>query len=130
MASGIAAAIGYMLSFISTKTYYNLETSLSMAGIALFNCIIVGIGIILMYNILPETKCRTQEDIELHFSDNSKNVTNRKIARLNSRQKDEMDVDYVWTTTSNLDIIMEIENKHIQIESQNGRDNRSVVDDV
>lgn len=33
-----------------------------------------------MYNILPETEGRSLEDIELHFSDNSKGITNRKIA--------------------------------------------------
>lgn len=36
-----------------------------------------------MYLILPETEDRSLEDIELHFSDNSKNLTDRKIAKLN-----------------------------------------------
>lgn len=34
-----------------------------------------------MYNILPETENRTLEDIELHFSDNSKKLTDRKIMK-------------------------------------------------
>lgn len=36
-----------------------------------------------MYQILPETEDRSLEDIELHFSDNSKKLTDRKIAKLN-----------------------------------------------
>lgn len=35
-----------------------------------------------MFFILPETENRTLEDIELHFSDNSKKITDRKIQKL------------------------------------------------
>lgn len=34
-----------------------------------------------MYYILPETDKCTLEDIELHFSDNQKSLTDRKVAR-------------------------------------------------
>lgn len=34
-----------------------------------------------MYFVLPETEDRTLEDIELHFSDNSKKITDRKIRK-------------------------------------------------
>lgn len=57
-----------------------METTLSLAGMTLlFNrtCIFC---LILMYNILPETEDRSLEDIELHFADNSKRITDRKIA--------------------------------------------------
>lgn len=50
-----------------------------MPGVALFNCIVIAIGIVLMYKILPETENRTLEDIEMHFSDGSKKITDRKI---------------------------------------------------
>lgn len=60
-----------------------------MPGVALFNCITTAFGLILMYNILPETEGRTLEDIELHFSDNSKNITDRKISKLKSMQTQE-----------------------------------------
>lgn len=36
-----------------------------------------------MYLTLPETEMRTLEDIELHFSDNSKSITDINI-RMNS----------------------------------------------
>lgn len=34
-----------------------------------------------MYFILPETEGRSLEEIELHFSDNSKKITNRRIPK-------------------------------------------------
>lgn len=58
-----------------------------MAGIALFNSIVVVLGLILMYNILPDTDNRTLEEIELHFADNSKKITDRKIQKINSKSE-------------------------------------------
>lgn len=89
MAVGLAAAFDYLLTFTSTKTYYNLETSISMPGITLINCVIAGLGIVLMYKIMPETENKTLEDIELHFSDDTKKITDRKIAKNNSTKKEE-----------------------------------------
>lgn len=37
-----------------------------------------------MYKILPETENRTLEDIELHFSDNSRKLTDRHIYKSKS----------------------------------------------
>ncbi|XP_055303202.1 facilitated trehalose transporter Tret1-like [Sitodiplosis mosellana] len=85
-ATGLTAALSYVLSFIGAKTFYSLETTLSMPGVALFNCIIIAFGLILMYKILPETENRTLEDIEMHFSDNSKKLTDRKIPKLDLSQ--------------------------------------------
>lgn len=34
-----------------------------------------------MYKVLPETENCTLEDIELHFSDNSRKITDRKIMK-------------------------------------------------
>lgn len=81
VANGVAAALNYMFGFITKKTYYNLETTLSLPGTALFYSVICGIGLIFTYNVLPETEGRSLEDIELHFADNSKTICNRKIAK-------------------------------------------------
>ncbi|XP_031636109.1 facilitated trehalose transporter Tret1-like [Contarinia nasturtii] len=81
MASGVAAATNYAFGFFTKKTYYNLETTLSLPGASLLYTIICLFGLILTYNILPETENRSLEDIELHFSDNSKKITDRKIAK-------------------------------------------------
>lgn len=40
-----------------------------------------------MYAILPETEDRTLEDIELHFSDNNRKLTDRKIAQFDALSK-------------------------------------------
>lgn len=87
MVTGICSAVSYVLYFIATKSYYNLETSLSLPGVALFNCVVIAFGLILMYYVLPETENRTLEDIELHFSDNSKKFTDRNIPKMKSKQK-------------------------------------------
>ncbi|XP_031620827.1 facilitated trehalose transporter Tret1-like [Contarinia nasturtii] len=79
MTSGVAAATNYVFGFMAKKTYYNLETMLSLSGVSLlYACICFG-GLILMYNILPETENRSLEEIELHFADNSKKITDRNI---------------------------------------------------
>lgn len=39
-----------------------------------------------MYKILPETENRTLEDIEMHFSDSSKKLTDWKIQKLDLTQ--------------------------------------------
>lgn len=41
-----------------------------------------------MYAILPETEDRTLEDIELHFSDNNRKLTDRKIGIYDPNAKD------------------------------------------
>lgn len=69
------------MTFVSTKSYYNLETTLSLPGVTLFNCVVIAVGFIWMYNILPETENRTLEDIELHFSNNSKKINDRSIMK-------------------------------------------------
>lgn len=65
--------------------YYNLERMLSLAGISLLFSVVCGVGLILMYLILPETEGRSLQDIERHFSDNSKQITNWKIAKSSNR---------------------------------------------
>lgn len=79
--NGFVAGIYYTSDFVSKKIYYNLETTLSLAGVSLFYCIITGFGLILMYLIFPETNNRTIEDIELHFADDSKRITDWRVSK-------------------------------------------------
>lgn len=58
-----------------------MEVSLSLPGVTLFNCVVIAVGLIFAYKILPETEGRTLEDIELHFSDKTKRITNHKIPK-------------------------------------------------
>lgn len=69
------------MGFATIKTYYDLETTFSMPGVAMFYCVIATLGLILMFNIMPETENRSLEDIELHFSDDSKKITDWYIPR-------------------------------------------------
>lgn len=94
-----------MFGFITKKTYYNLETTLSLPGTALFYCIICGIGLIFTYNVLPETEGRSLEDIELHFADNSKNICDRKIARKSKKSTNSNEkAKNVKKVSSNVDL--------------------------
>lgn len=81
MTGGIAAALNYIMGFITTKTYYNLETTLTLPGILLMYSIFDVIGMFYMYFFLPETEGRTLEEIELHFSDNNKKFHDIKIRK-------------------------------------------------
>ncbi|XP_031637062.1 facilitated trehalose transporter Tret1-like [Contarinia nasturtii] len=118
-ATGITAAINYVICFISTKTYYNLETTFSLSGVALFNSIVIAVGLVLMYKILPETENRSLEDIEMHFADNSKKFTDRKIPKISKQKR------------ANANDPNEIPNKSVSVIDQIdiGCDNRGFVND-
>lgn len=79
--TGLSEALAYVFNFILIKSYFNLETTLSLPGYTLFSCIFATCGWILLYKILPETEGRTLEDIELHFMDKTKKLTDHKIPK-------------------------------------------------
>lgn len=70
-----------------------METTFSMPGAALCYCIITGVGTMIAYFILPETEGRTLEEIELHFSDNSKSIFDRKIPKARPFEENMKKVD-------------------------------------
>lgn len=101
---GLATANHYLVASLVTKTYFSIDTWLSLPGAILFYTVIGVIGyvqlnlhnffakllnvrfvwfysLIVMYFILPETEQRSLEDIELHFSDNSKGFTDIHIQK-------------------------------------------------
>lgn len=84
-----------MFGFITKKTYYNLETTLSLPGTSLFYCIVCAIGLIFTYNVLPETEGRSLEDIELHFADNSKTICDRKIVKRSKKSANSNGTDKI-----------------------------------
>lgn len=81
MASGITAALNYIMAFCTTKTYFNIETSLSLFGLIALYAVVDCIGLVYIYLFLPETERRTLEEIELHFSDNNKKLSDIKIRK-------------------------------------------------
>lgn len=60
---------------------------LSLPGVALFYGVMCGVGIITMYFIMPETEGRSLQDIELHFSNDSKRMTDWKISKSSNQSE-------------------------------------------
>lgn len=88
------------MAFITTKTYYNLEKSLTLFGVITLYAVVDVLGMLFIYFFMPETEKRTLEDIEIHFSDNNrkltdvkikKNVSQAKLDRLDKKEKDGCD---------------------------------------
>lgn len=82
IATGIAAALNYVLTFLATKTYLYLEKGLYLYGSSWFYGILGVLGFFLTYFYLPETEDRTLEDIEKHFSENSAKMSNINIRKI------------------------------------------------
>lgn len=82
--TGVTLALRYLIAAISTKLYYNIEIWLTLSGAILFYGIVSLIGLIVMYFILPETENRSLEDIERHYSDDTKKITDIHI-RINNK---------------------------------------------
>lgn len=98
-----------------------------MPGISLLNSAIAAIGLISMYLILPETENRSLEDIEMHFSDDTKTLFDRKIARVNS----ETNTDEVnGEIPKNNQTVIGHESDELEINAQNGCDNPGFVNDI
>lgn len=79
LASGISAAVCYLLAFFAIKTYIYIEQSLYLYGSSWFYGAISILGFILIYFIIPETENCSLEDIENHFSNNSLGFMDRTI---------------------------------------------------
>lgn len=81
MSTGITAALNYIMAFCTTKTYYSLETTIGLFGMLSLFAIVDILGLFYIYMYLPETERRTLEEIELHFSDNNKKLSDIKIRK-------------------------------------------------
>ncbi|XP_055301620.1 facilitated trehalose transporter Tret1-like [Sitodiplosis mosellana] len=77
----LAGVENQIFAFVATKTYYDLESWLSLPGAICFYGVVAVIGFISMLFILPETENRTLEEIELHFSDNNRSIFDIKIKK-------------------------------------------------
>lgn len=98
-----------------------------MPGISLLNSAIAAIGLISMYSILPETENRSLEDIEMHFSDDTKTLFDRKIARVTSETNTD---DVNGEVQKNNQSVIGHESDELEINTQNGCDNPGFVNDV
>jgi len=89
MAGGIVAAIYYAMNFVSAKTYFNLETTLSLFGACLLYTTLAIFGTIFLYLYLPETEGKTLEEIEEHFSDNRLRLRDHRIGKFKAQSEKE-----------------------------------------
>ncbi|XP_047537722.1 facilitated trehalose transporter Tret1-like [Vanessa atalanta] len=72
MATGLAAALSYVIFFLGSKTNYNLEANFHMHGTFAIYAIIGFIGAIFLYFFLPETERKTLVEIEAFYKGNQK----------------------------------------------------------
>lgn len=66
--SGITVTINYLVVFLVTKTYPQLESVLDMHGILFVYFCFGALGFVFLCVFLPETENRTLEEIEYHFA--------------------------------------------------------------
>lgn len=86
-ATGITSATSYVIIFIVTKTYINVEDGLSIGGGFIMYGSITTVGLVVLYMILPESEGRTLEEIEQFFSDTKRKLTDRTILPIASIQR-------------------------------------------
>lgn len=68
VASSITTAFNWLLAFIVTKTFVNMQTSLKSYGVFWFYGIITALGIPFVWFVVPETKGKTLEEIRHMFT--------------------------------------------------------------
>ncbi|KAM3956446.1 facilitated trehalose transporter Tret1 [Aphomia sociella] len=67
-AQGFAAAANYIITFIGTKTFLSLETSIRLWGIFALYAAIGYLGVVYLYFFLPETEGKTSQEIESYYN--------------------------------------------------------------
>ncbi|VVC95131.1 unnamed protein product [Leptidea sinapis] len=72
MATSLAAAGGYVIFFIATKTNYNLEANFHLSGTFSFYGILGIVGTFYLYFFLPETENKTLIEIEGYYKGNQR----------------------------------------------------------
>ncbi|XP_059619775.1 facilitated trehalose transporter Tret1-like [Phlebotomus argentipes] len=88
-ATGTTAALNYIMAFLTTKTYLNVENNLGLHGAAWLYGTVGALALVFGYFYLPETENRTLEEIELHFSTKGKSLADIDIKqKLPEAQKD------------------------------------------
>lgn len=76
LASGVAAAASYIVSFVATKTCLSLKTTLSLSGMFFVYGSISVIGFVVLYLYMPETEGRSLEEIEESYKSKKSKLHN------------------------------------------------------
>lgn len=91
LASGVSAAVAYLIGFLVTKTYFNLRDGLTVSGAFAFYGIAMIIGSILFYYYVPETEGKSLEEVEAIFE--KKFNPNRNLSRRKSENDQTITLD-------------------------------------
>lgn len=86
-AQGIGAAWNYLVTFIGSKTYVNLETSFQLWGTFAVYAAFGFLGTIYLYFFMPETEGIPLHDIESFYNGKFKTFANDPFIRLFKRCK-------------------------------------------
>lgn len=73
VASGVCAGLFYILAFLVSKTWLNLQNLIYLHGCFFLYGIFAGIGILYVFVCLPETEGKTLAEIEKHFAKKNSN---------------------------------------------------------
>lgn len=95
IATGLAAALSYVIFFIASKTNYNLEANFHLSGTFAFYATFGIVGTFYLYFFLPETEKKSLVEIESFYKGDRKifaddffiNVFRKKRSRSNDANK-------------------------------------------
>lgn len=72
------------LMFVAMKSYIDVERTFSIGGGFCMYGTITAVGLLILWQVMPETEGRTLDEIEQFFSDESRKITDRIIRPLKS----------------------------------------------
>ncbi|XP_066250974.1 facilitated trehalose transporter Tret1-2 homolog [Euwallacea similis] len=83
-ASGISAATGYIIAFISNKCLLSLVEGITLPGVLWLYSVVAFLGIFVLYLILPETEGKSLFEITEHYAGRAKldNKVGKKASKL------------------------------------------------
>lgn len=67
VAGGVCAAFFYIIAFLVSKTWLNLQSTVQLEGCFLLYGILGVLGVLYIYVCLPETEGKTLAEIEKYF---------------------------------------------------------------
>ncbi|XP_013186213.2 facilitated trehalose transporter Tret1 [Amyelois transitella] len=76
IATGMAAALSYVIYFLSSKTNYNLESAFHLSGTFAIYATFGFVGTVYLYFFLPETESKTLAEIETFYKGEKKIFAN------------------------------------------------------
>lgn len=67
VASGLTAALAFLMTFILTKSFLTLQAWITLPGLFIVYGAITSVGTLYLYACMPETENKTLQQIETFF---------------------------------------------------------------